>query len=149
MSKPRAISSLIQQGGATDRLLERVQYHAGLERLLHENLPPELARHMRVANLRYDTLILQVDSAAWAARLRYLVPDLLKRLQQLPALASLAEIRLRIAPASEQPRPVRHKREMSVTASDVLLDAAKAASDPELRDALARLARHAHTERDD
>jgi hypothetical protein len=60
---------------------EKIQQLIDLNKLWRAQLDPLLAEHCRVANLREKCLIIEVDSAAWVMRLRYLIPELLDRLR--------------------------------------------------------------------
>jgi len=79
MRKTRSVSELLGEGKAT---LERLK--AGSEAAnrtlvaLQRNLPPELAGHVFGATLDEDGLLtIVIDSAAFATRLRYLLPEAL------------------------------------------------------------------------
>lgn len=66
---------------------------------------PELAQHSRIANFREGCLVIEVDNAAWATRLRYLIPDLTRKLVKQSALNSLKHIEWYIQPHSPTVSP--------------------------------------------
>jgi len=147
MKSPKPLHKLLH--GSSDAL-SRVLGHAGrlaaLDRAVHPLLGEPLARHCRVANLRRDTLVLQVDSPAWAARLRYQTPALLKSLHgsdPASGLDGLRDIEVKIAPPAE-PRPARAMRAapMSADSARLIEAVAEDTADGALRSALRRLARH-------
>src|SRR5207244_5108353 len=60
----------------------------------------DLAQHSRIANFREGCLVIEVDNAAWATRLRYLIPDISKKLVTHMLLNSLKHIEWYIQPHS-------------------------------------------------
>jgi hypothetical protein len=58
----------------------------------------DLAQHSRIANFRDSCLVIEVDNAAWATRLRYLLPDLKQQLMKHAALKNLKKIEWYIQP---------------------------------------------------
>lgn len=119
-----------------------------IEYLIHRQLEPDLAHHCRVANLRRGVLVIQVDSPAWATRLRYRLPALQAVLAALPELQPLETIRLKVAPQGVPAAPVRPTPAVLPDAAAVALgQTAAGIDDPDLKAALLRLARHRPTRR--
>lgn len=113
---------------------------------LARRLPPPLNRHVTVANVYRDTLVLNTGSPVWAARLRYLTPTILEFVRCRPGLDKVRSVRVRVAPPEAVTRPPysRPPRHPSAASADNLRNAAAATADPALRAALLRLAgRHA------
>ncbi len=138
----RPISQILQSG-ASDlrRLVERSHHWRRLDRRLRALLPAPLASHCRLAGLRQRTLVLLVDSPAWATRARLSVPLLLRRLRA----EGVDEIELRIAPPPTERRRGAGRRALPVSEenANLLIELAKNTTDPALGAALSRLARHA------
>ena len=67
-------------------LLERARKLQRLEKVVLGLLPDNLAAHCRVMNLKNETLILAAPSSAWAARLRFAGPELVKQVEHQFAL---------------------------------------------------------------
>ncbi|MEW5992881.1 MAG: DUF721 domain-containing protein [Candidatus Zixiibacteriota bacterium] len=127
--------------GTTAPLLERVQYLQTLTTQLRSCLDSESASHVQVADLNGERLVIQVDSAAWATRLRYLGPQLLRCLRNGTELPPLQRLDVRVAP---QAQPTTHGIPPATLSADnaSLLDtAADDIRHPALRAALKRLAR--------
>ena len=105
-------------------------------------LPARLLHHCRVASRRGTQLVLQVDSPAWATRLRYQVPALLEHLQAhgWPGLTQ-ARVRVRVGQPEPVPPPAQ-RAVMSRESAELLRTVAEDCSDPDLRAAWGRLARH-------
>ena len=53
----------------------------------------------RVANVRDQVLTVHINNAAWATRLRFLIPDLLQSLNRLADFTAIDEVRLKTVPA--------------------------------------------------
>jgi len=84
----KELQPVLRRAAKLARLQPRVNYY----------LDPELAPHCKVANLRRNRLILAVDSAAYATRLRFYLPQLLKQLQQQERLTDINGIDIKIVP---------------------------------------------------
>ena len=63
-------------------IVKKTNQIAILGKLLNEILPRALAAHCHVMNVSSGTLLLQLDSAAFSIRVRYLTPILLEQLNQ-------------------------------------------------------------------
>lgn len=126
-----------------------------LQTLLQAVLPPDIrGDQVRVASIKGPTLTLLVNSSAWASRLRFDVPVLLKRLAELSDFHGVQQIRLQVSSLSTSQsarqsarlttsgnEPV--ERSMSPNAAATLRDCAASMPDGELRDTLLALAAHA------
>lgn len=149
MKSPKPLHKLLRGSSLTlSGVVDRANELAALNAALSQLLDPTLAAHCRVANLRRDTLILQADSPAWAARLRYQIPALLKTLRGArspkAALRGLEEIQIKIRPPARRP-PVKVGRQarMSPSAARLIDAAAQCMDDAPLQSALHRLASRA------
>jgi predicted nucleic acid-binding Zn ribbon protein len=58
----------------------------------------EIAGHARPRSLRDGVLVVVVDQPAWAAQLRFLTSDLLRRLEVAVGPGQVTEIQLRVGP---------------------------------------------------
>ena len=144
MTKPRNIAGCLE--GSNDNLQKALQRAKQLNRLnkaIKTLLPVELGEHCRVANLRSHTLIIQVDNNAWATRLRYHTPQLLKAVHAQLALNQITDIRINIKPVARE--IVRQGRQIHLSrhSAEVIENTAQTTSDPQLRAALLRLAKNA------
>ena len=71
---PGALQALLAEvAGDT---LRRAQWLDTVDQLLRPHLPPGLAAHARLANVRGDKLVYVVDAPVWHARLRLATPML-------------------------------------------------------------------------
>lgn len=105
-------------------------------------LDPELGRHCRVAALRDRTLLLAVDTPAWATRLRYHMSLICEQFRA--SGIDIDECRAIVVPPSrpEESRP-RQRPKMGPEAAKHLESAAGGVSHGPLAAALRRLARNA------
>jgi len=109
---------------------------------LKTKLPSPLCEHFILANISEDTLTLHTDSPAWAARLRFITPDILKYAQQLRRLHSPQTIRIKVVPPASQSTSVKRMINLSHKNAQLIQDTADSINDPVLRAALTRLAQN-------
>lgn len=69
--KPRLLKDLLKRDGGLARLVERAAATDQLSRCVQSALPGEVSPHVVGANLRDRRLVVVVDGAAWAARVRF------------------------------------------------------------------------------
>lgn len=140
MTKP-LIKQLLASESA-NRLLTRVRQLQSLSNTLHDCLPADLVQHTQVVRWENGRLTVQTDSAAWATRLRYLTPQLLRCLRQSPTFAEARHIELRVAPLAASTAPAVQRAYLSPHSASIIDANADSIADPLLRAALKRLARH-------
>jgi len=148
VKSPQPVHKLLSGSSGNDlnglichaRRLER------LSALVRGYLGTPLGDHCRAANLREGGLLLHADSSAWANRLRYELPALLEFLRQ-QGQPELASIRFKVVPSDRLPPPAtggnRARPKLSAAASALLQNIAETTQDPDIREALLRLAKHA------
>lgn len=134
MSGPETLSTHLRNASALTETVARARALIALERrffaLVNE---PELPSHCRLANLREAVLVLETESPAWAARLRYATPEMVRRLAA-GDFPPIDEIRIRVRPqhapadaarrATLSPGSAAHLREAAATLDDAPLAAA-------------------------
>jgi hypothetical protein len=125
-------------------LLERARKLQRLEQTVLGLLPENVAAHCRVMNLKNEILILAAPSSAWAARLRFAGPELVKQLKSQFAL-KLRTIQIQIQPETLEIQSIRRPQlKLSLTSGTLLAQTAQTVKHPALREALYRLAAKAH-----
>ena len=134
------ITDVISGDKHLSALLRRAQALARLSASLRAALPGDLADHATLANIRGTVLVMQVDSPAWASRLRFQQSTLLGFLQEKHKLpVESLEIKVsdaqRYAGADKRDRP-----SMPTEATRQLKSAAAYIDDAALSAALFRLA---------
>ncbi len=134
--------------GLMRSLFGRARRLAKIEQAVHALLDAEPRAHCRVANLYRDTLLVHADSPAWAARLRYMAPQLLRELHRLdPTLGTVRTLKVKVCPSTPPhttpgPRPSQAKR-LSPETADFIASVARTTADPGLKRVLSSLAARA------
>lgn len=83
---------------ALDRLINRAALRESWTEQLRAVLPPSIAPHCRVADIRGDRLTIHVSDSSWATRLRFALPEVEKALGSLQDFVGVEEIRVRVGP---------------------------------------------------
>ncbi|HHC73065.1 MAG TPA: DUF721 domain-containing protein [Thiotrichales bacterium] len=136
---PQAAFQLLERKGeGTAELVTRGLLLERLSQRLEPLLPPTLQGHCRVANLRDETLVLAVDSPAWASRVRFLAPALVEELSRREGLR-LSRCRILVMPP-HVPRRTHPARPLSARSRQTLAATAETLPPGPLRQALQRLA---------
>lgn len=124
------------------RAVERLQI------LLESVLEPVAREHCRAASYREGVLRLLVSDSQWATRIRYQQRRLIRQLQAYAEFATLTKIHCKVQPPLVKKAPPVRKMRRSAVAAESLSETASHISDPNLRSALERLARHHRGESD-
>lgn len=133
---------LLGKKGEVEHLVTQTNQLKRLTRLLQAELNPSLASHCHVASLAPPHLTIVVDSPAWSTRLRFQSATLLRQLaRKHPIFQDVSHIEIKIYPARLQRRaPPSIPRHITPAAAEVITDMANSIDDPELKQALLRLA---------
>lgn len=121
-------------------LLSRAQTLSILQRHFASVAPSYLAQSSQVTGLQFGTLTVAAGSAAVAAKLRQLAPELVVLLQNRGCEVSGIRIKVQVAVA---PPPRKDARRLSATARDALDGLSAGLEDSPLKQALKKLARQA------
>lgn len=137
---------LARPGTPFAQAVHHSRYVRGVAAAVSGALTPALRDHCRLANVRRDCLVLQVDSPSWATRLRFELPGLLASLRGRQQLqVSHATVRVRAVEHGESGQAPGAAK-ISPTAAACLQATAQSIAHPDLRSALLRLARHGRGE---
>lgn len=118
------------------RAVERMQV------LVDSVLEPVAREHCRAASYQEGVLRLLVTDSQWATRIRYQQKRLVRQLQAYSEFATLTKIHCKVQPPLVKKAPPVLKMRRSIVAAENLLDTSKHVEDPNLREALERLARN-------
>lgn len=114
--------------------------------ILNQSLDHESAKHIQVSHVQKNQLRLVVDSPVWATRLRYKQEEIINRFQNYAITKMIRSIYIKISPAIHTGTTVnKTKNTIHLTtesASQMQIEI-EAISDPELKNALLRITRHA------
>ena len=144
MNKPLKPATQVLRGSPhLQRLLRQAENLSKLQSLVYQHLAPAQREQLQLGAYEQGVLTLILADAAWATRLRYQQERLMQQLRQHAEFAGLQRIRLKIRPASDAPpEPHEERRYLSDTASQNIRQGAENIEDPELREALQRLAKN-------
>lgn len=120
----------------------KVQQLRKLNQIWH-SVVTDIAKHSRVANYRENCLVIELDSGAWATRLRYVLPEITTKLLKHPDLKDLSDIEWYIQPHFHNTL-VRHQTPpvFSNNTAKLLRNTADAIKDKPLQEALLQIARN-------
>jgi hypothetical protein len=125
------------------RLLEQSALRDAWSAQLRALLPADTREHCEVATVQGPVLTILVQNAAWATRLRFMLPELLRELNRLSDFGGVRDIQIRIA---RHPTAVGQSMESQLTARPpdaVALEGLASTLGPgELQAAILRLSRH-------
>jgi hypothetical protein len=127
-------AQLLAQNGLNNELLGFVRKH----------LSGPSSLHCVNAQLQHETLIVHVDSPAWATKLRFQLGSLLPHLRKAPSLDGLQQILVRVLPSAENrtsgsaPSSAR----LSEESAELIRNLASAITDDTLRASWLRLAKN-------
>lgn len=143
MSSPTKLGTIVTQNSTLRQLIRQALVNKDLEKRFKTYLDEPFRQHVQLVALRTGSLILNVDSSAWAAKLRYLVPDLLRLLNTDAAFPSVQTIRVKVAVSDRSQSAPKTKRVNPISGSSAvsLQHCADQVNDPALKDALLKLKR--------
>lgn len=118
---PQDLHQLWSNAKSLPLLAEKAELLMLLNHQVKQMLPKHIVEHINVANLRQNSLIIDVSSAAWATRVKMQQKALLMKLQD-EFLPSLIAIEIKINPNihSEKAIPTVKHRQLSANAAEHL-----------------------------
>ena len=141
MSRLNTIASLLRKDSATGALVKRALALSELNTLLKQHLPAKFAEHINLSTIKDRTILLQSDSAAWAAQLRYITPEFVESLNTVEEFQNILDIQVRVRPES---LPVDRQREpltLSRASADAINRSSSSLTNDKTREAFKRIAK--------
>ncbi len=137
---------LNNEGKSLANLLKKVEQLNQFNRIFAQYLDPNIAAHCKIANLQNNCLIVIVENGSWATQLRFLIPDLIVKLNQHPHLQMVKAICCKTRPdpnleKSNNKRRNKVKMQLSAVAAKHILKSASLIKDKKLREILEKIAR--------
>ena len=120
------------------QLCDYMEQLGKLQIKLHDYLEPPLNEHVIIADYRQKTLVFHADSAAWATKLRYRSPEILRLFRD--DLPGIRTIRIKNPPVETRTLKTRRAAGASSDTVDAIRQVADRMDDPPLRSALLRIA---------
>lgn len=136
-------ANLLREHKPLQALFSAAQRLGKLQALVEAQLEPAAREHCQVASWHDGCLLLLTSNGHWATRLHYQQRRLLRLLQEQTAFNGLQRILFKVQPVTGSSSAGARHVELSAAAADSLRTAADGISDPRLREALERLAKHA------
>lgn len=109
--------------GPSGGTLRRALWLDAVDQLLRPHLPPELAAHTRLANVRGDKLVFVVNAPVWHARLRLATPGLIDIARSIGLEVNDVRVKTTTAPLRPTPPATAHRPPVSATAQSGLATA--------------------------
>lgn len=133
-----SLASIYKEAAQLKTLTALVQQHLGQ----NEPVPCQVSRFSQ------GCLVIAVEDAVWAARLRYELPTLRDQLRK-SGLHQLTSIRISLSPSAPKPlKKVIRTPRLSNEAKQTICDSAKYCDYPPLKEALLRLGEHQASTKD-
>ncbi len=138
---------------ASDRQLADIHKHisklSALQNRLRQELKPPVNQHVIVANFDAKTLLIHTDSANWAAKLRFMIPELLDIVKNHCEVPTISTIRIKIViPKTTQHAANHAMQDLSKENAAYLQTLAATTDDARLAKVLIRLAQHNPPQKD-
>jgi hypothetical protein len=127
-------------GSLLTRLNQLKQWNAWLQESLTTDQP--LTKHCYIVNLTGNSLIVIADSAHWVTRLRFHIPDLIKKLKRYPGLENIRAICCKTQPAhhTATKKKTASPQKLSMNSANILRESAQKIADKKLGDILKKIA---------
>jgi hypothetical protein len=138
----KPITSILQSPkNQLNKLVVKVNQLRILNQSLSAILESKLAKHCQIANFENGALTIVADNSSWAARIRYMAPDLMKKLRPRPEFSELKSIRsiIQLNHIKATKKAPRQKPSLSSNSADLIQSIAQEMENKELKDALLRL----------
>lgn len=140
MKLPPRVSHIVTRFGLLKQLKDQTDRLTALDDRLKGHVEAPLSKHMTLATIRDNCLVIQADSPTWAARLRYKTPEILASLADDGIFPAVHSIRIRSMTADQPPSPPSARPYMSPDSAAELKAQASSIEDEGLRTAILRLA---------
>jgi len=134
----KKVSALLDSSSDLSSILTHIETLRQLQKHLCSRLDPPLNQHITIANFHRQTLIVHTDSSAWAAKLRFKIPDILDIVRNNHQLTDIQTVRIKVMPV-EQTTDMAPPAKISRQAAGILRQVADNISDPALRSSLHNL----------
>lgn len=116
---PRAALDALYAVSAGDPL-RRALWLDAVDQLLRRCLPPSLAAHARLANVRGDKLVYLVDAPVWHAKLRLATPELLDAARSIGLDVATLNVKTTLQPLRPIPQAARSAKPISAASQSGL-----------------------------
>jgi hypothetical protein len=103
----KTIGDILEKNSSLKKLVKKTQTTKNLAAIFYSMLDSDFAKNCHFANFRDSVLTITVTNAAWATKLRYAIPDIIKNLCTQLEFKKLVTIRYVI---NQQKYPIKTKK---------------------------------------
>ncbi|HCU89684.1 MAG TPA: hypothetical protein DGR97_07065 [Gammaproteobacteria bacterium] len=142
MSFPTKLDAIVTHNPVLRKLFRNAAKHQNTALRVKSLVAEPLRSHIQLVAVREDTIVLTADSSAWAAKMRYQVPNLVKKIRKTSEFAEIQTIRVTVLKSSSADTLPRNRKAapISVSCASALKNRASSVDDPALKEVLLRLA---------
>lgn len=145
MKKATPVHDYINPESTLRYLASHSQKVEQLQKLVREYLEPQLYEHCRVANFRRGCMVIEVNNAAWATKLRLVQMDLCTKIRVEGKFYQLSSIKISVQPTMQNTNLRKKKRKRhfqpSAKVTAAIKEQAADCTHPSLSNALEKLAK--------
>ena len=145
----RQFNELVDSSEQLNNLYRHAKGISALNEKLQKHLAPSLSSHCTVANYSDETLTVNAETSAWASKLRYCIPDILKFAKHECGLTSLKSIRIKVSPSHNKTAQSNlsntcsvKKASLSKKSADFIKNVATSIKDPALKKSILNISKH-------
>ncbi|EKE00563.1 MAG: hypothetical protein ACD_21C00328G0011 [uncultured bacterium] len=114
MQQMKTIGEILEKDlSVFTKLMKKSQVTQDLAFVFQNVIDADLAKHCHFANLEGSVVTVTVTNAAWATRLRYAIPDLIKTLRTQPEFKTVASIRYLVNRQLNESKPKKKQTRLS------------------------------------
>lgn len=136
--------SVLTQMAPVKFLMQQASHLNKLQQCLNLYLSATLQENCAVASFQKGTLTILMTNAQWATRIRYQQNKLKQQLQTHHEFHDIIKIIVKVSPKPLKQTEQTNDLSLSLNTAKVINETAEGISDPVLKQALERLARHTH-----
>lgn len=141
---PKSIADIVSSSPIIKELRQEAKKLEHMQMFISSFVDAELMKKITIGAVGTDFIVLIADSPAWAAKIRYIVPQILENLNARAEYAAVNTIRIRTQKHDRPPPilPTPHRLTLGSEAASALKETANSIEDDEIAKALKRLSRH-------
>lgn len=89
----QTISQIINRNSKLEELIAKAKELQQLNQIFCSALETSLSKHCHLSKIKGSELVVTVDSSAWATRLRYAIPEIIKNIRTQPEFKDIEKIK--------------------------------------------------------
>lgn len=142
MSFPTKLDTIVTHNPILRKLFRNAAKHQNTAIRVKNLVAEPLRSHIQLAVVHEDTIVLTADSSAWAAKMRYQVPNLITQIKKISEFSEIQTIRVKVSKSSSADNQPRNRKALPISTpcASALQKKASSVNDPALKEVLLRLA---------